>query len=297
MTTAFIFPGQGSQKVGMGKDLYDQHKFAKAAFDEVDDALNQKLSKIIFEGPIEELTLTLNTQPALMACSIAMLRVLEDKHGAKILDLCSHVAGHSLGELTALIATGALSLSDGAKVLRARGKAMQAAMPEGKGGMFALLGANIEVAEEIAKQSNLQVANDNAPSQQVLSGELKNIEAEIALAKEQGYKAIQLKVSAAFHSKFMAPAQDALRKALDSVKIQQPSLPLIANLSADVLALEDIKENLVKQIVSRVRWVDSIRKLENLGVTKIIEVGPGKVCTNLVKQISPDIDATYFEEL
>lgn len=296
MKLACIFPGQGSQKVGMCKDLYDNHRVAKDVFDEVDDALDYKLSQIIFDGPAEELTLTANTQPALMACSIAMLRVLETKLNQKLKEFCSYVAGHSLGEFSALTAAEAMSLSDCARILRVRGEAMQEAVPIGEGAMFALLGANIEVAKAIAKESGCEVANDNSPKQQVLSGTTASIDKAINAASSQGYKAIRLQVSAPFHSTLMVPARLKLAEALALINFVPPKIPVVANISADILAFENIRTNLEKQVTGMVKWCDSIKKLRTLGVTKIVEVGTGRVGSNLNKQIDPEIESVTFDE-
>lgn len=296
MKTAFIFPGQGSQTVGMGKYFFDNFTEAKHVFLEVDNALNQKLSHIIFEGPIEDLTLTENTQPALMACSIAMLKVIEKLSGKNISQLCQFVAGHSLGEFTALAATNSFDISTAAKLLKLRGQAMQEAVPKGEGAMFALLGADINIAQEIAKQISSQggiceVANDNSQQQQVLSGNVKGIDSAIELAKKKGFKAIKLKVSAPFHSSLMIPAQKKLSLALDKIEISEPSVPVIANLNAEIEEKSQIKENLIKQTTSTVLWCESMQKLKQLGVTKFFEIGPGNVCANLCKRIDKELSA------
>jgi [acyl-carrier-protein] S-malonyltransferase len=296
MKLACVFPGQGSQKVGMCKDLYENFSIAKETFQEVDDALNEKLSHTIFEGPTETLTETANTQPALMVCSIAILRVLEKEAGKKLKDICDYVAGNSLGEFTALTAANSIELSNCARILRIRGKAMQEAVPVGKGSMFALLGANIDIAKEIAEEASAagpcQVANYNSAEQQVLSGEASSIDRAIALASEKGFKAIKLNVSAPFHSTLMAPAQHKLKEVLDATNIKKPDIPLIANLSANVIDHADIKQNLIDQVTGMVRWHESMLQLERFEVTKMAEVGPGKVYTNLAKRIVPSISAS-----
>jgi len=300
MKLACIFPGQGSQKVGMCKELYENSSIAKEVFQEVDEALNQKLSNIIFEGPTEELTLTANTQPALMVCSIALLRVLEKEFGKKLPEFCHYVAGHSLGEFTALTAAHAISLSDCARILRIRGQAMQDAVPVGQGAMFALLGANVAIAQEIAEYANksgsCQVANDNSHEQQVLSGDVAGIDEAIRIASEKGYKAIKLNVSAPFHSILMKPAQEKLRAVLESTKISTPNVSVIANVSADVLQYQNIIENLVQQVTSRVRWTESMLKLKDLGVTDFVEIGPGKVYTNLLKRIDASLNGLAIND-
>jgi [acyl-carrier-protein] S-malonyltransferase len=297
MKIAFLFPGQGSQSVGMGKFFYDNFVEAKNVFEEVDDALNQKLSHIIFEGPEEELTLTANTQPALMACSIAMLRVIEKLSGKNIKDLCSFVAGHSLGEFTALAATNAFDISTAARLLKLRGQAMQESVPPGQGAMFALLGADITAAKNIAREASLtgeicEVANDNSQQQQVLSGTVGGIDIALKLAQEKGFKAIKLKVSAPFHCSLMKPAQEKLANALNDIKILEPIVPIIANINAEIQQKADISENLIKQATNTVLWYDSMQKLKALGVTTFFEIGPGSVCTNLCKKIDKEFVAT-----
>jgi [acyl-carrier-protein] S-malonyltransferase len=301
MKIACVFPGQGSQKVGMCKELYDSSQVAKEVFQEVDEALDQNLSKIIFEGNSEDLTLTSNTQPALMVCSIAILRVLEKEFGKDLQEFCHYVAGHSLGEFTALTAAKSISLKDCAKILRIRGQAMQDAVPLGKGAMFALLGANIDIAQEIAKEAEssgiCQVANDNSPAQQVLSGEAQAIDKAIEIASKKGYKAIKLNVSAPFHSALMSPAQEKLQRALENIEISKPSVELIANVTADIIKHEDIKDSLIKQVTGMVKWNDSMAKLKTLSVGTVAEVGPGKVYTNLLKRINTSIAATSVNDL
>jgi [acyl-carrier-protein] S-malonyltransferase len=301
MKLACIFPGQGSQKVGMCKDLYENSLIAKQVFQEVDEALHQKLSQIIFEGPSEDLTMTANTQPALMVCSIAILKVLEKEFGKQLNEFCHYVAGHSLGEFTALTAAGAISLSDCAKVLRVRGQAMQDAVPLGQGAMFALLGANVIIAQEIADAGSskgfCQIANDNSPEQQVLSGDVDGINEAIRIAGEKGYKAIKLNVSAPFHSILMKPAQDKLHAALEGIKISNTMIPLVANVSADILLHKNIIDNLVEQVVSRVRWTESMLKLKDLNVTNFLEIGPGRVYTNLLKRIDTSLNGLAINDL
>ena len=303
MKIACVFPGQGSQKVGMCKDLKENFALAKQVFDEVDDALDQKLSHIIFEGPQETLSLTENAQPALLACSIALLKVLEQELGQDIKNFASYLAGHSLGEFTALAAGGAISLSDAAKVLKVRGKSMQNASPSGMGAMFALLGANIDIANELALNATTitkepcQIANYNSAEQQVLSGSTKAIDYCIQTALQKGYKAIKLDVSAPFHSILIKDAQEPLRQMLESIQISQPQIPIIANITADILDNAQIIDNLTKQVVSTVRWYESVQKLVSLGVTTIIEIGPGKTLTNLNKRIDSNIRAVNIADV
>ena len=301
MSLACVFPGQGSQKVGMCKELHDSSAIARAVFQEVDEALKQNLSKLIFEGPSEELTLTANTQLALMVCSIAILRVLEKEFGKKLNEFCHYVSGHSLGEFTALTAAESITLGECATVLRVRGQAMQEAVPLGKGAMFALLGANIDIAGEIATEASklgvCQVANDNAPEQQVLSGDADAIDLAIEIANAKGYKAIKLNVSAPFHSKLMKPAQEKLRIALDGINILEPTIPVIANVSADILSAYQIKENLIDQVTSMVKWNESMLRLKELSVTLVSEVGPGKVYTNLLKRIDSSMVGMAVNDL
>lgn len=294
---AFTFPGQGSQAVGMGKDLADAFPQAKAAFDEVDEALGQKLTQIMWDGPAEDLTLTMNTQPALMAVSVAVIRVLQAEAG---LDLAKHakfVAGHSLGEYSALCAAGSIDLATTARLLRLRGEAMQRAVPVGKGAMAATLGlANDKVGEAVdvaAKETGepVSVANDNADGQVVISGSKAGVERACELAKEAGAKrAMQLPVSAPFHSSLMQPAADEMAVALADVTIAAPVVPLIANVRAEAISdPETIRALLVEQITGRVRWRESVIFMRDQGVSELVECGAGKVLTGLTKWIDRSI--------
>ncbi len=294
---AFTFPGQGSQAVGMGKDLADAFPQAKAAFDEVDEALGQKLTQIMWDGPAEDLTLTMNTQPALMAVSVAVIRVLQAEAG---LDLAKHakfVAGHSLGEYSALCAAGSIDLATTARLLRLRGEAMQRAVPVGKGAMAATLGlANDKVGEAVdvaAKETGepVSVANDNADGQVVISGSKAGVERACELAKEAGAKrAMQLTVSAPFHSSLMQPAADEMAVALADVTIAAPAVPLIANVRAEAISdPETIRALLVEQITGRVRWRESVIFMRDQGVSELVECGAGKVLTGLTKWIDRSI--------
>lgn len=289
--TAFLFPGQGSQAVGMGKALAENFAAARAVFEEVDAALGQKLSALMFEGPEDQLTLTANAQPALMAHSLAVIRVLEAEKGLDLAKAASYVAGHSLGEYSALAAAGALTITDTAKLLRIRGDAMQAAVPVGKGAMAALLGAEWDLASEIAKEAAqgecCDVANDNGGGQVVLSGDKAAIDRACEIAKAKGVKrAILLPVSAPFHSALMAPAAERMREALAGATIKVPVVPVVANVTADAVSdPEAIRKNLVTQVCGSVRWRESMLWLGNAGVTKFLECGSGKVLTGIAKRL------------
>jgi [acyl-carrier-protein] S-malonyltransferase len=295
MSRAFIFPGQGSQTVGMGKALADAFPEARAVFDEVDAALGERLSRVIFEGPDDQLTLTANAQPALMAVSLAALRSLEAHAGLDLARDAAFVAGHSLGEYSALAAAGALTLTDAAKLLRLRGQAMQAAVPVGQGAMAALLGAELDVARDIAAQAAqeqggvCQVANDNGGGQVVLSGAKAAVEKAIEIAKERGIKrAVLLPVSAPFHCALMQPAADAMQAALAQTKISAPRVAVVANVTArPVTDPAEIRRLLVEQVTGSVRWRECVAYMAGEGVTKLIECGAGKVLTGLLKRIAP----------
>jgi len=292
MKRAFIFPGQGSQAVGMGKALADTFPQAKAVFDEVDEALSQKLSTLMWEGPAEELTLTANTQPALMAVSLAAMRVLEAEAGLDLKKHAAFVAGHSLGEYSALAAAGSLSISDTARLLRIRGNAMQNAVPVGQGAMAALLGlefdAALEVARAAAQGEVCDAANDNGGAQVVVSGHKAAVERAVALAPEKGAKrAVMLAVSAPFHCSLMQPAADAMREALEGVTVNAPVVPVVANVEAAPLTdPAAIKQALVRQVTGTVRWRECVAFMAAQGVDAFYEVGSGKVLTGLVKRIA-----------
>ena len=303
MTRAFIFPGQGSQAVGMGKALADAFAPAREVFQEVDDALNQRLSKIMWEGPESDLVLTENAQPAIMAASMAVIRVLQAEGG---LDLGKHarlVAGHSLGEYSALCAAGAFTLADAARLLKARGQAMQQAVPVGEGGMSALLGAEIDQAEELAKECAAAtggvcvVANDNAPGQVVISGTKAAIDKAPEIAKTKGIKrAMALNVSAPFQSPMMQPAADKMRDALAAVTIRPPAVPVVANVTAaEVSEPEMIRRLLVEQITARVRWRESVLAFRALGVESTVEAGGSKVLTGMVKRIDKELQTVTLD--
>ncbi|MDH4743905.1 ACP S-malonyltransferase [Sphingomonas sp. CBMAI 2297] len=290
---AFIFPGQGSQAVGMGKALAEASATAREVFQEVDEALGQKLFQLMVEGPEDQLTLTANAQPAIMANAVAVLRVLEKEGGIRLADKADFVAGHSLGEYTALCAAGALDLATTAKLLRIRGDAMQAAVPVGVGAMAAILGADREKAQAIADAAAegqvCTVANDNDPSQVVISGHREAIERALPIAKEMGAKrALLLPVSAPFHCPLMQPAADAMAEALAAVSIQAPLVPVYANVTAAPVADPDtIRALLVEQVTGMVRWRESVLAMFAAGVTDYVEFG-GKVLGGMVKRIAPD---------
>lgn len=281
----------------MGKALADAFPSARAVFEEVDDALGEKLSAIIWEGPKETLTLTENAQPALMAVSVAVMRVLENERGFSLADNVKFVAGHSLGEYSALAAAGAFSLADAARLLRLRGQAMQKAVPVGVGAMAALLGVGIEVAEKVAAeaaQGNVcQVANDNEPTQVVLSGHKTAIDRVAEIGKAFGVRrAVPLPVSAPFHCKLMQPAADAMAEALASVTVRAPAVPVVANVLAQPISdPDDIKKRLVEQVTGTVRWRECVAAMAAAGVTDFYEIGAGKVLAGLVKRTAPSVNA------
>ena len=293
MSRAFVFPGQGAQTIGMGRALADAYPAAKAVFDEVDEALAQNLSQLIWEGTAEELTLTANAQPALMATSIAALRALEAEGVG--LDQVAFVAGHSLGEYSALCAAGSLTLADTARLLRIRGAAMQEAVPVGVGAMAALLGLDfetaVEVAHEAAQGQVCQAANDNDPAQVVVSGHREAVERALEIAKAKGAKrAILLPVSAPFHCALMQPAAAVMSDALAGVVIEAPQVPLVANVRAEAVrnpAL--IRDLLVEQVTGSVRWRESVLWMEGAGVTEIWEIGAGKALSGMIRRIAKDV--------
>jgi [acyl-carrier-protein] S-malonyltransferase len=294
---AFTFPGQGSQAVGMGKDLAETFPEARAVFDEVDDALGQKLSATMFEGPDETLRLTENAQPALMAVSIAVIRVLEAK-GVSLNKEAAYVAGHSLGEYSALCAAGVFSLADTARLLKLRGQAMQQAVPVGQGAMAAILGLDLPTVERAAADATdgevCAVANNNAPGQVVISGHVGAVNRAIELCKAAGAKrALPLPVSAPFHCPLMRPAADAMQEALDRVAMRQPLVPVVANVTArPVTDPYTIRRHLVEQVTGMVRWTESVSWLAGEGgVDQLVELGTGKVLTGLAKRIAPDAAA------
>ena len=294
---AFTFPGQGSQAVGMGKDLADTYQEARNVFAEVDDALGQKLSTLMFEGPDETLRLTENAQPALMAVSVAVVRVLESR-GFALKDKAAFVAGHSLGEYSALAAAGAFSLADAARLLKTRGEAMQQAVPVGQGAMAAILNLDMDklraLCAEAAQGEICDIANDNAPGQIVISGHKAAVERAMELAKAAGAKrALALPVSAPFHCALMAPAAAVMAEALDKVAVHQPLVPVVANVVArPITDPADLKRRLVEQVTGMVRWTDCVSWLVGEGgVTQLVELGAGKVLSGLAKRIAPDVAA------
>ena len=302
LCSAIIFPGQGSQYVGMGVALADKYEAAKEVFDEVDEALGQDLFKIIKEGPESELRLTSNAQPALMAVSLAVVRVIENISNQNIENMVGFLAGHSLGEYSALTAAGSFSLADAAKLLRVRGESMQNAVPVGTGGMAALLGAELDVAKEIAvlasEKGVCDIANDNAPGQIVLSGELKTVRQSIEIAKAKGIRrAVLLPVSAPFHCSLMKPAAEKMLEALNNIKILPPKVPIVANVNATKIAgdPDDIRGSLVQQVTSMVRWRESVEWMIENGITSFVELGAGKVLTGLNKRIDKDVQSISVE--
>lgn len=297
MAVAFVFPGQGSQAVGMGRELAEAHASARAVFEEVDEALGQKLSRLMWEGPEAELTLTENAQPALMAVSMAVVRVLEIEHGLAVASSCTFVAGHSLGEYSALAAAGTFSLTDAARLLRTRGRAMQAATPVGTGAMAALLGLDLPdvkaIAEAAAQGEVCQAANDNSAGQVVVSGHRAAVERAMEIAKSRGARrAVLLPVSAPFHCSLMQPAADAMAEALSAVTMNVPAVPLIANVVAGPIGdPAEIRRRLVEQVTGTVRWRECCSFMAASGIDLFCEMGAGKVLTGLMKKNAPDAKA------
>ncbi len=297
MSRAFVFPGQGSQEVGMGRALAEAFAAARQVFEEVDAALEQPLSRLMFEGPEDELTLTENAQPAIMAASLAAFRVLEQEGGVKLAERAAFVAGHSLGEYSALAAAGALELDTAARLLKRRGQAMQQAVPVGEGAMAALLGLDLEavsrIAEEAAEGEVCAPANDNAPGQIVISGTAAAVDRAIALAAERGAKrSIRLSVSAPFHCALMAPAADVMAEELAEVPLPAPLVPLVANVTAaSVDEPKAIRRLLVEQVTAMVRWRESVLFMKGEGVGELVEIGPGRVLSGLARRIDRELRA------
>ena len=297
MAVAFVFPGQGSQHVGMGRELAEAYGAAREVFEEVDAVLSQNLSQIMWEGPKETLTLTENAQPALLAVSMAVMRVLEQEKGFSLKGKVKFVAGHSLGEYSALAAAGAFSLADAVRLLKLRGQAMQAAVPVGKGAMSALLGVGIDVARKVAQAAAqgdvCQIANDNEPLQVVLSGDKSALDRVLEVGKQFGVRrTVPLPVSAPFHCALMQPAADAMAEALASIDVQVPIVPVVANVIAEpVTDPAEIKRRLVEQVTGTVRWRECVTYMTANGVTDIYEVGVGKVLAGLVKRTEKTLNA------
>jgi [acyl-carrier-protein] S-malonyltransferase len=304
MTRIAVFPGQGAQAVGMGRALHDAFPAARAVFEEVDEALGERLSGLVFEGPAERLTLTANAQPALMATSLAAVRALEAATGRGLGGLVGHVAGHSLGEYSALAAAGAIGVGDAARLLRLRGRAMQDALAPGGGAMAAILGVDAPLVEAIAAEAAAEqggvceLANDNGDGQQVISGTRATVERAVALAKERGARrSVLLQVSAPFHCALMRPAAERLADAIASTAFSMPVVPLVANVTAEpVQDPAAIKELLVRQVTARVRWRESMAAMARLGVDEVVELGAGKVLTGLAKRGVPGARLVNVQE-
>ncbi|MCC6471685.1 MAG: ACP S-malonyltransferase [Alphaproteobacteria bacterium] len=300
MTRAFVFPGQGSQAVGMGVELAKAFAPAREVFQEIDEALGQHLQRLMAEGPEAELTLTANAQPALMAVSIAALRAIEREGNTMLARLASLVAGHSLGEYSALCAAGALGISDAARLLKQRGQAMQTAVPVGEGAMAALMGMELEPARAVAREASAatglvcDVANDNAPGQVVVSGAVAAVDKAIELAAGRGgRRSIKLPVSAPFHCRLMQPAADAMAEALAEVRVAVPVVPVVANVSAEPVDDPDqIRKLLVEQVTATVRWRECVATMKGRGVTSLVECGAGKVLSGLARRIDKDLQAS-----
>lgn len=301
MTNAFVFPGQGSQQIGMGKALCDTFPEAREVFQEVDEVLGQSLSTLMFEGDAEILKMTENTQPALMAVSMAVIRVLAKQSGKSLPEMAKFVAGHSLGEYSALCAAQSLSLADTASLLRKRGLAMKGAVPAGVGGMAALIGVDIDVAKEIAAAAAqgevCNAANDNAPGQIVISGHMSAIDRAMAIAAERGFKrSIKLPVSGAFHCALMQPAADVMKEALAEVELRMPIVPVVANVIAEATQNpEQIRDLLVQQVTGSVRWRESVLYMKAQGVTQLVECGSGNVLAGLAKRIDKEVPALSLQ--
>ncbi len=298
MSRAFVFPGQGSQSIGMGQALADAFTEAREVFEEVDSVLGQHLARLMFSGDPDVLQLTENAQPALMAVSLAVIRVLDQQGNFRLPEAAAFVAGHSLGEYTALCAAGSLSLSDTARLLKKRGQAMQQAVPVGLGTMAALIGVDLHAAQDIAAAAALTevcaAANDNAPGQVVLSGHSAAIDRAIALAAERGFRrSVKLPVSAPFHCSLMQPAAEIMREALEAVEIKPPLVPLVANVTAEAVSdPAQIRSLLVEQVTGSVRWRESVLYMKAHGVDRLLECGAGAVLTGMTKRIDKDIVAT-----
>ena len=292
MRRAFVFPGQGSQAIGMGKLLAEASPTAREVFEEIDDALGQRLSRLMFEGPGEELTLTENAQPALMGVSLALVRVLQKEGGLDLKKSCVFVAGHSLGEYSALAAAGSLQLAEAARLLKRRGKAMQEAVAVGEGAMAAILGLDLAAVEEIATEAAqgevCTPANDNAPGQVVLSGHADAVDRAVQLASARKARAIKLPVSAPFHCSLLQPAADVMASALSEAGIAEPAVPLVSNVTAEAVSEpEEIRRLLVEQVTAMVRWREGVLYMRDNGVEELVELGAGKVLSGMVRRIDP----------
>ncbi len=298
MSRAFVFPGQASQTVGMGAELAAAFPTAREVFEEVDDALSQRLSKLMFEGPDEELTLTENAQPAIVAVSLAVVRVLERDGGIRLAEKARFVAGHSMGEYSALSAAGAISVADAVRLVKRRGRSMQAAVPVGEGAMAALIGLDLETATQVAEAAAqgevCALANDNAPGQAVLSGDKSAVERAVEIAAEKGARrAVMLPVSAPFHCPLMAPAADVMAEALAEVTMRPPRLALVSNVTAaPVEDPETIRSLLVQQVTAMVRWRESILRMKEEGIETLVELGAGRILSGLIRRIDRDLSAT-----
>jgi [acyl-carrier-protein] S-malonyltransferase len=302
MTRAIIFPGQGCQMVGMGKEFYDNFAVAKRIFEEANDILGKNLTKIIFEGPMEELTSSDNAQPAIMVTSIAILETLKSETGKNIGDLCKFVAGHSLGEYTALCCSQSFTFSDSVQLLKARGEAFTKASKI-NGGSMAVISAPIPEIEKIVKESTiggeiLEITNDNAQDQVVISGNSRAVDTALTIARAQGISRLKkLSVSGAFHSKLMEPAADDMRCILETYLVSNPVVAVVANYTSRIESIEEIKGNLIKQITNRVRWRESLLNLEEYGTGTFVEIGPGRILTNMVRKTCPEAKAIAISSL
>lgn len=296
---AFVFPGQGSQAVGMGLDLYQGSQAAKAVFDEVDEALGSSVSKIFFEGPEDELRKTVNTQPGIMTVSLACLATMKEILGSDTMPVPALVAGHSLGEYAALVASGALSAGDGVKLVRERSRLMQYASELADGGMAAILGMEEATLNDICVETGTEISNVNTADQIVISGERQAVEKAMEIASEKGARrTVQLPVGGAFHSKLMSPAQEGLAKVISELSFQTPHTPIVANCTGKPLTtIDEIKEELVSQLCSCVRWKETVEYMTGFGINQYYEVGPGKVLAGLVKRINENADAVNVSDL
>ena len=297
--TAFLFPGQGAQAVGMGLDLYENSQAARAVFDQIDEALETRLSKIFFEGPEDELRKTVNAQPSIMAVSMACLKAMEEALGQDLIPKASLVAGHSLGEYTALVAAGVLNVPDAARLVRERGRLMQYAAELSEGGMAAIMGIENSTLEEICLETNTEISNINTPDQTVISGDKADVEKAVELATNRGARrTVSLPVAGAFHSKLMGPAQEGLAKIVESLNINEPSIPIVANCTGlPVTTIEDIKHELTSGLCSCVRWRESVEYMIDAGITTFYEIGPGRALSGMVKRINENVEIININSL